>query len=62
MQQIAVRAVHLDGIDAEPIGALGGIDKGIADPRKARRVERKRRRLALLVRHSGRSDRLPAAL
>ena len=30
MQQIAVGAVHLDRVDAEPLGALGGGHKGLA--------------------------------
>ena len=54
-------AMQLERVDAEPLGALGGRDEGVADARQARRVERERRRLALLVRHGGRPHRLPAA-
>jgi len=31
VQQIAVRAVHLDAVDAEPVGAPGCIDEGVAN-------------------------------
>ncbi len=50
MQQITVRAVQLDGVDAEPFGAPGGGDKGVADALQAGVVERVRRAFALLVR------------
>ena len=53
MQQIAVRAVHLDGVDAEPVGTPCGIDEGVADARKACGIKRERRGLVLLVRHGG---------
>ena len=33
-------AVHLDGVDAEPLGALRGQHERLAHARKARRVER----------------------
>jgi len=62
MQEIAVRAVHLDRIDAEPHCAPGGVDKGLAHALEALRIERARRQLAFLVRHVGRSFGLPAAL
>src|SRR6185312_14481964 len=61
MQQVAVRAVHLDCVDAEPLGAFGGGDKGVADPRETRVVQRKRRGFALLVRNGRWPLRLPAA-
>ena len=61
MQQIAVGGVHLDGVDAEPLGALGGDHERLAHARQARRIERQRRRLAFLVRDGRRSLRPPAA-
>ena len=35
MQQIAVRGVHLDGVDAEPLGALGGRHERVAHALRA---------------------------
>ena len=61
MQQIAVRAVQFERIDAEPLGTFGGIHERVADAREAGSVERGRRGLALLVRHRRRRHRLPAA-
>ena len=61
MQQIAVRGVHLDGVDAEPLGALGRRHEGVAHALQPRRVERQRRRLALLVRDRRGALRPPAA-
>ncbi len=61
MQQITVRAVQLDGVDAEPFGAPGGGDKGVADAFQAGVVDRVRRAFALLVRNGGGSFGLPAA-
>jgi hypothetical protein len=52
MQEIAVRAVQLQRVDAEPLGTPGGRDEGVADTRKAGLVERGRRDLAVLVRQS----------
>ena len=56
-----MRAVQLERVDAEPLGALRAVDEGVADALKARRVERERRGLALLVRQRRRRHRLPAA-
>ena len=44
MQQIAVRAVQLDGIEAEPHGPLRGLAEGGGDAREALGVERLGRR------------------
>src|SRR5829696_2171082 len=62
MQEIAVRRVHLDRVDAEPLGALRGGHEGVAHPCKTRGIECQRRRLALLVRNRRRALRPPAAL
>ena len=53
--------VKLDRIDAKPVGAFGRCNERIAHPREARRIERQRRRLAVLVRDRRRSLRPPAA-
>src|ERR1700724_3662923 len=60
VQQIAVRAVELDGIDTEPRGALGRRSEGFTHPREALSVEGDRRVLAFLVRDRRRRDRLAA--
>jgi hypothetical protein len=60
VQQIAVRAVELDGIDTEPRGTLGRRSEGFTHPREALSVEGDRRVLAVLVRDRRRRDRLPA--
>src|ERR1700730_8491784 len=59
VQQIAVRAVELDGIDTEPRGALCRRSEGFTHPREALSVEGDRRVLAVLVRDRRRRDRLP---
>ena len=56
-----MRTVHLDGVDAEPLGAFCRRDESVAHARETRRIERQRRGLALLVRDRRRSHRLPAA-
>ena len=61
MQEIAVRAVQLDRVDAQAIRALCAVDEGVADALQASRIERQRRRLAILVRHRRRRHSLPAA-
>ena len=61
VQEIAVRGMHLDGIDAEPLGALGGGDERLAHALEPRRIERQWRRLALLVRNGRRALHPPAA-
>ena len=61
MQQIAVRAVQLERVDAEPVGALGRRDEGLANALQAGVIERQRRRFAFLVRDGRRPDRPPAA-
>src|SRR5258705_13385214 len=62
VQEIAVRRVYLERVDAEPVGAPGRRHKRLAHPLKARRVERMRHRLALLLRHGGWRIGRPAAL
>ena len=43
MQEIAVRAMQLDRVDAEPVGALRRIDERIAHAREPGGIERQRR-------------------
>src|SRR5258708_16127374 len=62
MQQVAVRRVDFECVDAEPVGAPRRRDERLAHALKAARVERARRQLALLVRHGRWTLRLPAAL
>ncbi len=62
MQQIAVRAVKLDGVEAEPRRSLGRGDERIANPREAFAVERQRRVVLRSKRHGGGRDGLPAAI
>ena len=50
MQEVAVRAMQFERVDAEAIGASGRRDEGVAHPLQALRVERQRRQLALLAR------------
>ena len=61
MQQIAVGAMHLDPVDAEPRGAPRRRHEGVAEALQAGSVERARRRFAFLVRHIGGTLGLPAA-
>ena len=61
MQEIAVGGVHLQRIEAKPLGALCGHDERVAHTRKTERIERQRRQLAFLVRHRGWTFGLPAA-
>ena len=42
MHEIAVRAVQLDGVDAEARGALRAVDEGLADALQARGIKRER--------------------
>jgi hypothetical protein len=50
VQQIAVRAMQLQRVDAKPLGPLCGIDKRIADPHQPGIIERQWCQFALLVR------------
>ena len=61
MQQIAVRGVDLDAVEAEPCGALGRTGEVVAHLLQARVVERDRRLLARRMRHGRRRHRLPRA-
>ena len=46
VQQIAVRAMQFERVEAEPRGAFGGAREGIADAGEPRRIERQRRQFA----------------
>ena len=50
MQQVAMRSMQLEGVDAQRVGALGGPHEGLLDARQAGGIERDRRRIALRVR------------
>ena len=43
LQEIAVRAVQLDDVEAQPRAAQGGLDEGLLDPLQADRIEGDRR-------------------
>src|SRR5580692_10400207 len=60
MQQIAVRAMNLYGIQAKSGGALGGVDEGLAHPEQAVAVEGGGSRLLVRERHGRGGDGLPA--
>src|ERR1035437_1390347 len=53
VQEITVRAMQLEAVEAEPLGAFRRRDKRVAHAGKTRRIERPWRRLAPLVRHRG---------
>ena len=61
MQQVAVRGMDLERIEAEALGAPGGAREVVADLLQAGGIERRRRVLALDVRHRRRRDGAPAA-
>jgi len=61
MQQVAVRGMDLDPLDAQPRGAAGGGHEGLAHARQALGVERERRVLAGRMRHGRGREGLPAA-
>src|SRR5260221_1911926 len=60
VQQIAVRAVELDGMDSEPGGAPGRCNEGLSRPREPVSVEGDRRVIAVLLGDRRRRERLPA--
>src|ERR1700733_1258651 len=62
VQQIAVRAMQLDGVDTQPAGAPRGFDEGLANALEPHDIEYERLQLAILVRHLGRPHRLPSSL
>ena len=59
IDQVAVRAVELDGIDSELRGALRRRNEGLTHPGEAGSVEGDRRVLAILVGDRRRRHRLP---
>src|ERR1700733_1438137 len=62
VQQVAVRAMQLDGVDTQSARPPRGFDKGLANALEPHDIERERLEFAVLVRHIGRSHRLPPAL
>src|SRR5205807_9526155 len=61
MEEIAVGAMQLEAVEAEPLGALRGRDESLSHAGKTCRIERQRQSFALLMRHRRGSLRLPAA-
>jgi hypothetical protein len=62
MQQVTMRGVQLDGVDADQSRAHRGIGKGLLDARQSGGVQRLWRRLAGRVRQGRRCQRQPAAV
>src|SRR3984957_10377689 len=62
VQQIAVRAMQLNGVDTQPAGAPRGFDEGLANPLEPHDIEYERLQLAILVRDLRRPHRLPSSL
>src|SRR3984885_5969776 len=62
VQQVAVRAMQLDGVDTQSAGPPRGFDEGLANALEPHDIERERLQFAVLVRHIGWSHRLPPAL
>jgi hypothetical protein len=62
MQQVAMRAVQLDGVDAQRLRALRGLHEGRLHAQQAGGVERQWCRLAGRMRQGRRRHRLPRAL
>ena len=61
VQQVAMRGMQFDDIQAEAGGAAGGVDEAVADTGEAGLIECHRRWLVGQVRDGGRCHRLPAA-
>ncbi|MNY30711.1 hypothetical protein D3C86_1648340 [compost metagenome] len=61
VQQVAVRAVQLDAVDAEPRGALGCGDEIVTNLAHAGLVQRQGRHFVRAMRHCRRRHGLPAA-
>src|SRR3954451_23301589 len=60
MQQVAMRAMDLDGVDAETCRTSRGVRESVADARESFGVERGRRVPALVIRQRGGRNSLPA--
>src|SRR6185436_7422647 len=60
MQQVAVRAMVLHGVNAETCRASRGVRKGVANAREPFGVEGSRRVPALVIRQRGGRNSLPA--
>ncbi len=57
VQQVAMRHVQLDGVDADPLRAPRGVDEGVAHAGESRGVQRVGRALAFGVRDRRRRER-----